>query len=77
MIVTNGSTIVKEKASMSMFSVKFNMTITGDVILFARDKKLIKEYVDIKLHNIKMPLPFGGKDGGINVKVNSVKIEEV
>lgn len=77
MIVTNGSTIVKEKASMNMFSVKFNMTITGDAIFFAKDEELVKEYIDIKLRNINMPLPFAAGDGSINVKVNSVKVEEV
>jgi len=77
MIITNGSTIVKKEASQSMFSVKFNINIAGDVIFFAKNKKLVEEYIDIKLRNVKMPLPFGGKDGNMNVKTNSVKIEEI
>ena len=77
MIVTNGSTVVKEEASMNMFSVKFDMNITGDVIFFAKDEQLVKEYIDIKLRNIKMPLPFGGQDGSIHVKVNSIDVKEV
>ena len=34
------------------------------------------EYIDIKLRNLKIPLPFGGQDGSINVKANSTNVKK-
>ena len=77
MIISDGSHIVEEDADLKMISVKFDINITGDVVFFAKDKKLVEEYIGTKLHNLNMPLPFGGQDESMNTKVNSIKIREV
>ena len=77
MVITDGSTIIKKREATNMFSVKFDINITGDVIFFAEDKDIVKEYIDMKLRNLRIPLPFGGQDGSINIKVNSTNIKKI
>ena len=77
MIISDGSHVVDVVQPMQMVRTRFNITITGDVIFFSESKKNVERYVDMELRNLKMPLPFGGQDGSIKVKINSINVKEV
>ena len=73
MIITDGSHIIdsndKRGDNHKQYIVSFNYTINGDIVVYANDIHIVKNYfTEIGLP--KYRLPFGFHDGSINVVNN-------